>query len=145
MATDEMFLHIHEFSLGLEAWHGFGKLGEHLNIVQMDEVQLPGEKPQPFVAGFEAKNYPIYGYIYHPEYMFTDWVGPGRFPKYDKHRTAAEEMVFRYSLQLNRDGRKNNHRLNKDNSHLVEEINPNKNELKPFPLAGPLINYAYGF
>jgi hypothetical protein len=43
-----------------------------LNIVQTDHWS-----DIDFVVGFEAKNYPIYGYMYHPEYQFAEFVGPG--------------------------------------------------------------------
>ena len=50
-----------------------------------------------FVVGYKAKNYPIYGYMYHPEHRFTEWVGGGMWPIYENRR-IAEELVYRFSM-----------------------------------------------
>jgi len=51
-----------------------------------------------FIDSMEAKHYPIYTTMYHPEYMIG---------KSDD----SDVIAFRFSLLVNRDGRMNSNRI----------------------------------
>jgi len=51
-----------------------------------------------FIDSMEAKHYPIYTSMYHPEYMIS---------KTD----ANDQIAFRLSLLVNRDARKNSNEI----------------------------------
>ena len=92
----------------------------------------------------EAREYPIYCTMYHPEYQYIDYVGPGTWEKYE-NRKNAEEMTFRFSLHLNREARKNSNRLDPKHQRLVHEIDPEVDSLDIYPMGGGLLQYALGW
>merc|ERR1711939_427055 len=97
-----------------------------------------------FIGAMEAKNYPIYCTMYHPEYQFIDYVGPGTWEKYGNRKNAAE-ITFRLSLLLNRAARENSNRINATHKQLVHEIDPDADELEIYPMGGGLLQYAFGW
>jgi hypothetical protein len=77
MSTEGTLIQSHDYAIGLDTWAKYPGVNQFLDIVQTDTW---GDKE--FVLGYEAKNYPIYGYMYHPEYQFTEFIGPGKWAKY---------------------------------------------------------------
>ena len=77
MSTGGPFLHVHDYSISLDTWAKYPGVNQFLDIVQTDTW---GDNE--FVLGYEAKNYPIYGYMFHLEYQFAEFIGPGQWPKY---------------------------------------------------------------
>ena len=92
----------------------------------------------------EAKDYPIFCTMYHPEYQFIDYVGPGTWAKYENRKNAAE-IAFRISLHLNREARRNSNRLKDEHQDLVHEIDPQEDALEIYPMGGGLLQYAFGW
>jgi hypothetical protein len=61
----------------------------------------------------EAKDYPIYVTMYHPEYQLLDFTGPKMWilASQSEKRQYTDEIAFRISLKLNRDARKNTNKV----------------------------------
>lgn len=97
-----------------------------------------------FIDAAEAKHYPIFMYMYHPEYQMLDFIGSKKWPLAKDHR-AAKEIAFRTSLLLNREARKNDNRIHSENAPYFEKMTINKAHAKPYPMVGDVIIYAYGW
>jgi len=57
----------------------------------------------------EAKDYPIFTTMYHPEYQLLDYLGQVRWTHGETELT--QEIAFRISLVMNRYGRMNSNRV----------------------------------
>ena len=64
MTKERMALHAHDWSITMKMFNHYPKLKEFMRVTQTDTF-----KGTEFVNAFEAKNYPIYGMMYHPEYQ----------------------------------------------------------------------------
>lgn len=139
MATEGLGLHAHSYSVGLDTYKQKIGLRRFLKLLQTDHVH--GKQ---FIDAAEAKNYPMYLFMYHPEYQMLDFVGTKRWPLAKDHR-AAKEIAFRVSLMLNREARKNDNRIKSENVPYFEAMTINKAEPRPYPMIGDLVIYAYGW
>lgn len=117
MSIDGVALHAHTYSVSLETFNEKPGLNRFMKITQTDVLNKNG-KNTTFIDAMEAKDYPIFCTMYHPEYQFIDYVGPGTWAKYENRKNAAE-IGFRISLHLNREARKNSNRLNNEHEDLV--------------------------
>ena len=123
MSVDGFSLHAHTYSVSVDTYHEKPGLHKFMDILQTDVLQQESGEDIAFISAMEAREYPIYCTMYHPEYQYIDYVGPGTWEKYE-NRKNAEEMTFRFSLHLNREARKNSNRLDPKHQRLVHEIDP---------------------
>jgi len=63
MAKENIAMHAHDYAISLKTFNKYPKLVDFMKITQTDTAN-----GKPFVNALEAKNYPIYGTMYHPEY-----------------------------------------------------------------------------
>ena len=143
MEKKGLSLHAHSFSIGMDTFNKTRGLHEFMNVLNTDYVMKNGTKVE-FVNAMEAKSYPIWSTMYHPEYQLLDFVGPQRWLLPDRKYT--EEIAFRMSLLLNRTARKNKNRVAKENSMIFNDAMAiDRVPEQPFMLIGNVHILAYGF
>eukprot|EP00347_Sterkiella_histriomuscorum_P003664 403363421 len=98
----ELCVHFHNYAFSVEKFNSLPNLADQLLLLQTDILDDGTE----FVSGFEAKNYPFYAVLYHPEYQQYKPNSMFKFNKCDetlrivKHLTAL--MFEQSSLNKNR-------------------------------------------
>ena len=104
MATEPYTNHEHSYSLSMETFNNTPGLNQMMKVTSIDKL---GNIT--FVDSMEAKNYPIYTCMFHPEYQTLDYVGPKKWKMVANQDT--DEIAFRLSLLVNRDARSNSNRI----------------------------------
>ena len=67
MGEKNLSLHAHSFSITTDTFYKTRGLHEFAKVLNTDFVEKNGTKVE-FVNAMEAKNYPIWATMYHPEY-----------------------------------------------------------------------------
>lgn len=68
MASHPSVLHAHTYSISVETYLNIPKLHNFMKITQTDFYERDGEEVE-YIVSMEAKDYPIYATMYHPEYQ----------------------------------------------------------------------------
>jgi len=89
MSHNSNALHAHSFAISMDTFNKTAGLKSFMTVTAVDTLQPENIT---FIDSMEAKHYPIYTTMYHPEYMIS---------KTDDN----DEMAFRLSLKVNRDAR----------------------------------------
>lgn len=106
MASQDYVKHAHSYSISMDTYEKTPGLKSFMTVTSVDTLQ-----PQnvTFIDSMEAKNYPIYTSMYHPEYQLLDFGGPKKWKLATNDDT--DEIAFRLSLLVNRDARSNSNRI----------------------------------
>ena len=75
MSTEKIAIHWHDYVISLDTFKNCPKMVENMLITQTDtanRLPLSTRKTCTYVNSYEAKNYPIYTTMYHPEYSIAD-------------------------------------------------------------------------
>jgi len=65
---EDVALHAHSYSISVDTYNNIPKMKDFMTITQTDIlIEKTGRKVE-FINAMEAKNYPIYTFMYHPEY-----------------------------------------------------------------------------
>jgi len=68
-------MHFHNWAVSLDLFEKSPKIKEMMRITQIGTlVEESGNKIE-FINCMEAKDYPIYTTMYHPEYQLADFIG----------------------------------------------------------------------
>jgi len=67
MSEEGLSLHAHSYSIGMKTFNQTKGLRDMMKVLNTDYVTKNGTKEY-FVNAMEAKDYPIYATMYHPEY-----------------------------------------------------------------------------
>ena len=67
MEAESLALHAHSFSIGVDTYESVPGLNRFMRVLQTDAIEQDGKHIE-FIAAMEAKDYPIYCTMYHPEY-----------------------------------------------------------------------------
>jgi hypothetical protein len=83
----------------------------------------------------EAKEYPIFTTMYHPEYQLMDFLGELSWGT--GHKEHTEEIAFRISLVMNRFARLNSNRVAPHNEAFFNKMMAiNRVPAQPYPMVG---------
>jgi anthranilate/para-aminobenzoate synthase component II len=136
MDNDGLALHAHTYSISLETFNKTKGLNEFMKVTQTDVWKRPSDgKMIKFIASMEAKEYPIFTTMYHPEYQLLDYLGDKRWE--GGHKDHTEEIAFRISLVMNRFARMNSNRVAPQNEVFFNKImSINRIPAQPFPMVG---------
>ena len=106
METESYANHEHSYSISLDTFEKTPGLKHFMRVTSIDTLYPQNTT---FINTMEAKNYPIYTSMYHPEYQVLHFAGPKKWMLASSNDT--DEIVFRLSLLVNRDGRSNSNRI----------------------------------
>lgn len=110
MSEKKLALHAHTYSVSLETYNQSEGLKKNMKIVQTDTWIRPGDdKEIEFIAAMEGANYPVFAFMYHPEYQMLDYQGDKAWPKSDSE-ASTEEIAYRLSKKINMIARTNSNR-----------------------------------
>jgi len=106
MARQDYAMHAHSYSISMDTYEKTPGLKSFMTVTSVDTLQ-----PQnvTFIDSMEAKKYPIYTTMYHPEYQLLDFSGPKQWKL--AANADTDEIAFRLSLLVNRDARSNANRI----------------------------------
>ena len=140
MQSESYANHEHSYSIGVETYEKTPGLKHFMTITSVDTLM-----PQniTFIDTMEAKNYPIYTSMYHPEYQVLDFAGPKKWQLATNNDT--DEIVFRLSLLVNRDGRSNSNRIKGNEKRFMKKWGVSRVPSHPYPMINGLDVYAYGY
>jgi len=105
-----MALHAHDWAITTKMFNHYPKLKEFMKVTQTDTF-----KGKEFVDAFEAKNYPIYGTMYHPEYQ----IFPGQKAKKQVDADFIDLIMKKISVQINMDAKKNSNKISGDEEEFM--------------------------
>mmetsp|Transcript_5780 Transcript_5780/g.9906 ORF Transcript_5780/g.9906 Transcript_5780/m.9906 type:complete len:107 (-) Transcript_5780:66-386(-) len=92
----------------------------------------------------EAKHYPIFASMWHPEYQVLDQIGPEHWQLVGDRDT--DEIAFRLSLLLNRYARMNSNKIDDKNAMYFEnKLSVNRHPSQPYQLISKNYILAYGY
>ena len=69
MSNEDLAFHAHNWAITKASFEDAGALSTFYNLVATDKSEEFAE----FVTAIEAKNYPIFGTLFHPEYQLLDF------------------------------------------------------------------------
>ena len=70
MGSDKIALHFHDFVISMDTFNNCPKMVENMLITQTDTgIRTDTEDNITFVNSYEARKYPIFTTMYHPEYQ----------------------------------------------------------------------------
>ena len=78
-------IHYHKYAVSLETFQKYPKLSKEFLITQTCKSEKGGI---PYVNTMEAKNYPIFTIMYHPEYKLFEFMERDTGP-------VTDEIAFR--------------------------------------------------
>jgi carbamoylphosphate synthase small subunit len=80
MGKKGLALHAHTYSVSMDTFNSSSSLSSFMKITQTDTWLRPSDgKNIEYVAAMEAKDYPIFTTMYHPEYQLLDYLGDKRW------------------------------------------------------------------
>ena len=147
MEDHKLSLHAHSFSVSVPTFHRTS-LDETMTITQTDNYTLANMSRSSFVDSMEAKNYPIYVTMYHPEYQLLDFTGPKMWSlaSHTENKKFTDEIAFRLSLKLNRDARTNTNKVSEGQTQTFMEIHGvSRVPAQDYPMVPGLNVMAYGY
>ena len=68
MSHDKVGIHAHTYAIGLDTFEKTPGLKSFMRLLQSDAGPNEDGKPTKFVNAMEAKSYPVFTTMYHPEY-----------------------------------------------------------------------------
>ena len=93
MGTDKVALHFHDFVISMDTFNNCPKMVENMLITQTDTgIRTDTEDTITFVNAYEAKNYPVYTTMYHPEYQLSPGIEKAGGVRNDFTRMIATKL-----------------------------------------------------
>lgn len=76
MTTDDLVFHCHNWAITKETFVNSKLLSDFFHLLSTDNGLPQSLEPSlpEFVTAVEAKEYPIFGCLYHPEYQFMHFL-----------------------------------------------------------------------
>lgn len=96
----------------------------------------------------EAKHYPIWLIMYHPEYQLLKFYGPKKWNLASfigNQDDLTDEIGFRVSLKVNREARKNNNSVKGIESEFMSQWGVSRIPAQSYPMVPGLDTFAYGY
>ena len=144
VSTEDVALHAHSYSVSVDTYNNIPKMKTFMKITQTDIYTDPTGRKVEFINAMESNDYPIFTFMYHPEYQLLKFYGPKKW-QLAKDRKVAEEVAFRASLQLNREARKNTNKPNTSFASLYSSYGVSRVPSQQYPMVKELEIQAYGY
>lgn len=144
MENEGLALHAHTFSVSIDTYESTPGLRDFMKITQKDTWtrNYDGVDVE-FINSMEARDYPIFTTMYHPEYQMIDYLGNKRWTHGEEELT--QEIAFRISLVMNRHARMNSNKVAPQNEEFFNKlIGINRIPAQAYPMLS-LTVFAYGY
>lgn len=106
MKKERSMFYNHRYGFNTSLLH-HSKANDDFFVVTAKGIDDNGKE---FVAGLEAKNYPIFSVQYHPERVLSEWMNKTHF----KHPEEAAQAIIVQALFFVSEAKKNNNKFKND-------------------------------